>query len=119
MAVGSYKKLMQAIQSAPQKEGVLTDKIRSRGDLLILPDAHQLGISGGIAWIRNIWQVPLVDIAIRTSEVGIRPGERIARLDSPYRYRLTQLMAQVFSDIGLPDTTDRIDQFVEDAYRDD
>lgn len=114
--VESYVKLMQMIGSGPKKKDALRDQIRSRGDLLVLPDTRKLGVAGRIAWIRHIWQVPLVDIAIRTSEVSARPGERVARLDSPFRYRLTQLMAQVFSDIGLPNIADGIDQAVEDAF---
>ncbi|WP_426263223.1 hypothetical protein [Sphingomonas sp. PWP1-2] len=114
--VDSYVTLMQKINSGAKKKDALRDQIRSRGDILVLPDAGKLGISGRIAWIRHIWQVPLGDIAIRTSEVSARPGERIARLDSPFRYRLTQLLAQVFSDIGLPNIEDGMDQAVEDAY---
>lgn len=118
MTVGSYKKLMQAIPISAKKVDAFASQIRDRGDIFVLPDTRKFGIAGGMAWIRHIWQVPLGDIAIRTSEIGGRSGERIGRLDSPYRYRLTQLMAQVFSDIGLPDSTYRIDQFVEDAYSD-
>ncbi len=116
ISVGSYKGLMDAINSGPRKADALRDQIRNRGDILILPDAQKLGIVGEIAWIRHIWQVPLGDIAIRTSEINSRPGERVARLDSPYRYRLTQLMAQVFSDIGLPNTPDRIEELMKEVY---
>lgn len=116
ISVSAYKGLMQAIQSGPRKADALRDQIRSRGDLLILPHTQDLGIPGEIAWIRHIWQVPLNNIAIRTSEVSSRPGERIARLDSPYRYRLTQLMAQVFSDIGLPNTPDQIEERMQEYY---
>ncbi|MNL80928.1 hypothetical protein D3C87_2078990 [compost metagenome] len=63
--------------------------------------------------------MPISEVAIRTSEIGDRSGERMARLDSPYRYRLTQLMAQVFSDIGLPNIPDMVDQSLEDAYSDE
>ncbi len=69
ISISSYKGLMEAIQSGPRKADTLRDQIRSRGDLLILPKTQDLGITGEIAWIRHIWQVPLSDIAIRTSEV--------------------------------------------------
>ena len=85
---------------------------------MILPHTQDMGILGEIAWLRHIWQVPLSDIAIKTSEVSSRSGERIARLDSPYRYRLTQLMAQVFSDIGLPDARDQIEEHLQEVYSD-
>lgn len=81
----------------------LEQQVRSKGDLLVLPSLRSLGIPADIAWVRHIWQVPLKEIVFRTSQVQPTNGQRVARLNSPYRYRLTQLMAQVFSDIGLPD----------------
>jgi hypothetical protein len=77
--------------------------IRSKGDLLVLPTLAVFGVRASIAWVRHVWQAPMRAIAFRTSEARTSGGQRVARLDSPYRYRLTQLMAQVFSDIGLPD----------------
>lgn len=118
IAVEGYVKLMKDIGSGPKVKNALRDQIRSRGDLLLLPNAKKLGVAGNIAWLRHIWQVGLNDIALRTSEVGARPGERIGRLDSPFRYRLTQLMAQVFSDIGLPNIPDGMDEAIDEAYSD-
>ena len=106
MSVASYKVLTNAIGSAPKKATTFKDQLRGKGDLLILPDTQRLGVEGGLVWVRHIWQVPMADVALRTSELGERTGERLARLDSPFRYRLTQLMAQVFSDIGLPNFPD-------------
>lgn len=111
-----YQILMQAIKSSAKKTDDLSRQIKSRGDILVLPDAKKMGLSGEVAWVRHIWQVPVRDIAIRTSETKVRPGERVARLDSPFRYRLTQLMAQVFSDIGLPDFSASIEEKVKEAY---
>jgi hypothetical protein len=115
ISVAEYKILMAAINCSVKKTESLKQQIRTRGDLLVLPDTKELGIKGCIAWVRHIWQVPISDVAIKTSEIPKCSGERIARLASPYRYRLTQLMAQVFSDIGLPDSPNFIDQLVEDA----
>lgn len=112
-----YENLMSEIKLAARKIGSFKDQLRSRGDLLVLPEAHPLGIKGHIAWVRQLWQTSPSDVALRTSEVAVRAGERIARLDSPFRYRLTQLIAQVFSDIGLPNTPDSIDQILDEAYR--
>lgn len=39
---------------------------------------------------------------MRNSEALGSMGQRIARLMSPYRYRVTQVMGQVFTDIGTP-----------------
>ncbi|MBU2767553.1 hypothetical protein A4U49_02950 [Acidithiobacillus ferrivorans] len=111
-----YKELMKAIGSTTKKVEALSDQIGNRGDLLILPDTKALSISGNIAWVRHIWQVSLADIALRTSDVATKQGEKVARLDSPFRYRLTQLMAQVFSDIGLPDIKHPINEQVQEAY---
>ena len=116
ISINSYKKLMSAIGGSPKGVRSFVSQIRTRGDLLVLPEARCLGIESGVAWVRHIWQVPLSDVALRTSEISSRSGERVARLDSPYRYRLTQLMAQVFSDIGLPDVVDTIEQTLTGAY---
>jgi hypothetical protein len=114
--VAGYVDLMRNIGSGPKKKDAVRDQIRNRGDLMLLPSIKKLGVAGHIAWLRHIWQVGLDDIALRTSEVSGRPGERLGRLDSPFRYRLTQLMAQVFSDIGLPNIPDEMDEAMEDAY---
>lgn len=111
--VAVYRELMGYIGSRARKVDSLSQQIRSRGDLLLLPDTTVLGLEVEVVWMRHIWQVPLSDIAIRTSELAKRSGERIARLDSPFRYRLTQQMGQVFSDIGLPDMPSTIDKSLE------
>ncbi len=116
ISVKEYKSLMSAMTIDIKKSDSLNQQINGRGDLLVLPNLQKLGVNGDVAWIRHIWQVPLGSIAIRTSEVSSRQGERIARLDSPFRYRLTQLMAQVFSDIGLPKIPSSIEKNIQDVY---
>jgi hypothetical protein len=103
ITVSFYRDLMRLIGGSAKGGGSFDSQLKSRGDLVILPSAEKLGIKERIAWVRHLWQVPVGDIALRTSGVKYSPGEFVARLDSPYRYRLTQVMAQVFSDIGLPD----------------
>lgn len=117
ISVVEYKDLMAAIKNNVKKAKDLGSQIGSRGDVLNLPCTKALGIAGNIAWVRHIWQVPLSSIALRTSEAISKPGEKIARLDSPFRYRLTQIMAQVFSDIGLPDIPNVIEQSVQEVYQ--
>lgn len=117
ISVVEYKKLMDAINNNVKKAKDLGTQIGSRGDVLNLPCTKALGVAGNIAWVRHVWQVPLNSIALRTSEISSRPGEKIARLDSPFRYRLTQIMAQVFSDIGLPDIPNTIEESVQEAYQ--
>jgi hypothetical protein len=83
--------------------GKFKDQIGSRGDMLLLAKPPLVEDMPQIAWLRAIWQEQIANIAIRTSEeMGLR-GIRIANLRSPFRYRLTQLLGSVFSDIGLPD----------------
>lgn len=116
MQLSEYNALMTAMKTGPKKIGSFKDQLRQRGDLMLLPEATPLGIKGHIAWVRQLWQTSASDVALRTSEVASRPGERIARLNSPFRYRLTQLLAQVFSDIGLPDVPNSIDEILGEAY---
>lgn len=104
MSVKEYATLMQAVGSQPKGASSFEAQLLKKGDIVILPSAAKLGVVGEIAWVRHIWQVPIGQIALKTSDIRHCQGERVARLDSPYRYRLTQIMAQVFSDIGLPDS---------------
>jgi len=64
--------------------------------------------TGYIAYLRLVREIQQEDAAIRQEpDPGHRPGHRprarrIARLRSPYVYRLTQQLVQVFASIGLP-----------------
>lgn len=117
LSSSEYSSLMRLTGGAAKSGKSLSQKIATKGDLLPLPSAKHLGINENIAWVRHIWQTPMRSIAMRTSETANRPAERIARLASPFRYRLTQKMAQVFSDIGLPTVDHGIDQAVEEALK--
>lgn len=90
----------------------LTQQLQGKGDLLVLSKIDGLSSCPKIAWVRQIWQIQLKDIVFKNSQTTPTKGQRIARLESPYRYRLTQLMGQVFSDIGLPDNTHPLDNEV-------
>lgn len=81
----------------------LENQLKSKGDIVVLPKLSEPQIDSTIAWVRWIWQVPMRETTLRNSEVKGNVGQRVARLSSPYRYRVTQCMAQVFSDIGTPD----------------
>lgn len=116
IAIAEHKSLTSAIGMEVKGAEAFEKQIKSRGDVLVLPTLSTIGIPGEIAWVRHIWQVPLGSIAIRTSEIKIRSGERIGRLDSPFRYRLTQIMGQVFSDIGLPDFEDNIRNNIQEVF---
>lgn len=101
--VGTYNQLMKLCGSQAKAAKSIESQLAAKGDIVILPSPEVFRVDGQLAWVRHIWQEQIGKIALRTSDVAHRPGERVARLDSPYRYRLTQVMAQVFSDIGLPE----------------
>jgi len=116
ISITQYRSLMEAVGCKIKKSDSLSQQILKRGDILLLPSLEKLGLKDDIAWVRHIWQVPVGEIALRTSETSTRPGERVARLDSPFRYRLTQLLAQVFSDIGLPEIPNSIEDRIKEAF---
>ncbi|WP_144409549.1 hypothetical protein [Martelella endophytica] len=118
VSIEGYKDLLKRVKLHAKKASSLADQIAKRGDLMILPDAQVLGVDARIAWVRHVWQAPASSIALKTSDTSARRGERIARLSSPFRYRLTQIMAQVFSDIGLPDVPLDLKKSVMETFGD-
>ena len=78
------------------------DQVKSRGDMLVLEKPPFENKGEFIAWLRGLWQEQVSSIAVAMSQADGRRGVRVAQLKSPYRYRLTQMLGQVFSDIGLP-----------------
>jgi hypothetical protein len=103
--VADFRRLMKAIGvSTANLHDRVGNQVRSKGDLVLLPHPQFIREDHlDFAWVRPIWQVPVRNVTLKTSESGQGFGERIARLDSPYRYRVTQVMAHVFTDIGVPD----------------
>lgn len=81
----------------------LEEQIKSRGDMLVLEEPPYSKGKEFVAWLRGIWQEQISNIAVATSQAEGRRGVRVAQLRSPHRYRLTQMLGQVFADIGLPD----------------
>lgn len=77
-------------------------QMESRGDMLVLERPPFQNEGEFVAWLRGIWQEQVSNIAVAMSQLEGRRGVRVAQLKSPYRYRLTQMLGQVFSDIGLP-----------------
>jgi hypothetical protein len=75
------------------------------GDALFL---HSLGptlTDGYVVYLRRVANIEETAIALRSldsQQAGKEVG-RISRLASPYIFRLTQQLAQVFADIGLPE----------------
>lgn len=73
------------------------------GDCMLLPQLSGLDSGLHVAFLRAMREVRDRDIATKTSEVVPGRAKRIGRFVPVLRYRLTQMLAQVFSDIGLPD----------------
>jgi hypothetical protein len=73
------------------------------GDCMVLPQLPGLAPGMHVAFLRALREVRDRDIARKTSEITPNRAKRIGRLVPVLRYRLTQMLAQVFSDIGLPD----------------
>jgi hypothetical protein len=72
-------------------------------DCMVLPQLPGLVPGLHVAFLRAMREVRDQDIATKTSEIAPNHAKRIGRLVPVLRYRLTQMLAQVFSDIGLPD----------------
>ncbi|MDP9223480.1 MAG: hypothetical protein M3P18_06420, partial [Actinomycetota bacterium] len=74
------------------------------GDALFLNCLGPEYTSGYVCYLRVLRDIGDPDIAVRPRERAAgAPAERIGHLRSPYVYRLTQQLAEVFSSIGLPD----------------
>lgn len=73
------------------------------GDALFLSCLTQEHVEGYVCYLRVLRDVGDEDIAVtqRQAARGAR-GSRIAHLGSPYLYKLTQQLAEVFASIGLP-----------------
>lgn len=74
------------------------------GDAFFLSALPNGSEGGFIVYLRGLLEMRPDDIAFRAGEARQRrfKAKAVGRLDAPYRYRLTQMLAAVFSDIGLP-----------------
>lgn len=72
------------------------------GDLFFLNEVGPHHSGGFVVYLRRVAELPPDDIALRPLERMTRPATRISRLRPPFRYRLTQQLAAMFADIGLP-----------------
>lgn len=74
------------------------------GDVFFVGEIPGEGNGGYFSLLRHVTQCPLDDISLDPAR---RPGpvlplRRIGRLNPPFVYAMTQQLAKVFSDIGLP-----------------
>ncbi|WP_298091842.1 hypothetical protein [uncultured Sphingomonas sp.] len=78
------------------------------GDVYHLPSTPE-GEEGGLfLLLRHIRQLGVDEITGRPGAVraGEAHAKRVARVRAPFRYAITQSLAKVFADIGLPDDHD-------------
>jgi hypothetical protein len=88
------------------------------GDRMYLSSVDGASGPGYVILLRNLREIAIDDIAISPSQTSAAAARRIARLNSPYRYRLTQQLGEVFSAIGLPTPyEERRNQVLADAYK--
>ncbi len=112
----SHKELLRRVEAffnQGTKEDKMEDQLRKKiqqrftklpGDLLLLPSIEGLPFQPAIVWLRIIREVDEKNIALRYSEEKKDVAVRIGRLQPVFKYRITQMLAHVFSDIGLPST---------------
>jgi len=106
------------INPSPDKVSAQQDKVwrdiaarirRIAGDLFFLNELGHGTTGGFVVYLRRIGEVSEKAIAIDplTEKHGTSiEAVRISRIAPPFRYRLTQKLAAVFADIGLPDNYD-------------
>ncbi len=73
------------------------------GDLMQLSGIAGLDMKLPLIWLRAIREIPVSGIALKNSDEKKGMAVRIGRLRETYKYKLTQQLGHVFSDIGLPD----------------
>ena len=81
------------------------------GDVFHLPAMPREEMAPGdglFLHLRHIRQISADALSARPDDIrsGRAKARRIARVSAPYRYAITQALARVFSDIGLPDDYD-------------
>ena len=96
-------------QIQPGDFSALADEVQSSisklpGDVFYLPLEREGEEAGLFLMLRHIRQVDISEISTRIADMTLRDtrAKRLGRITAPYRYAITQNLARVFSDIGLP-----------------
>jgi hypothetical protein len=95
-------------------DGIIVNEVQKSwgalpGDVFHLPsmpeEATNRTAGGLFLMLRNIRQIDASYVTARPDDVrtGNAKAKRIARVTAPYRYAITQNLARVFADIGLPE----------------
>ncbi|NVO29712.1 hypothetical protein [Hymenobacter lapidiphilus] len=72
------------------------------GDLFFLNELSPTHKEGYIVYLRRIAEMNPNDIATNVIEQRVSKAVRVSQLRGAFKYRITQKLAAVFSDIGLP-----------------
>jgi hypothetical protein len=80
------------------------------GDVFFLPLESSGEAAGLFVMLRHIKQCDISAIATRVADMtfGSAQAKRLGRIGAPYRYAITQNLARVFSDIGLPTSYEKL-----------
>ena len=73
-----------------------------QGDLFFLNELSPIHREGYIVYLRRIAEIKPESIAINTITQRTSEATRVSQLRATFRYRVTQKLAAVFTDIGLP-----------------
>lgn len=96
-------RILNPLATDQLREAIRNNLSSLPGDVMQIPRSDQLPFDPPVAWLRVLREVRDDSIALRMSEAGSAGAIRVGRLSPVVRYRLTQMLAQVFSDIGLPE----------------
>ncbi len=75
---------------------------RLPGDCFFLSALSQFYVDGYVAYLRRVQEIQATQFAVAALDLPTADAVRISRLKPTYKYRLTQQLAAVFADIGLP-----------------
>jgi hypothetical protein len=87
-------------------EQISTFSSRLPGDAFFMDSLSPAHRAGYVACLRRIQEIHATQFTDSPLELERVDAVRISRMNAPYKYRLTQQLAAVFADIGLPDSHD-------------
>jgi hypothetical protein len=104
-----YRNILDSKSENNKEIKILENKFRNhiinlKGDLFYINYIHGVNEIGYIVNLRRIGRFSRENISISSYDNGEKVYlKRIAKMVSPFNYRITQNVAQMFSDIGLPE----------------
>ena len=80
------------------------------GDLFFLSQLGPMHTTGYVVYLRRVIEIDEGEIAVTADQAPRRAIKRLSRIAAPFRYRITQKLAAVFADIGLPPEYETLSQ---------